>query len=208
MSEPNETPNSPEPGADPIAETPPTPPTPDDAAAPKSLIEEAPAAPPAEFVPLTAEDIVFPEGAEINSELRDEALTIFNDRELSPKEQLQRLFDLQLRSSLQASEAVTAAWDKTQADWQNEVKADATIGGANLTATLGRVNKLVAEFGDSNTVEAFAITGAGNNPAIIRLLNNVALKLTEPGAHVSGQPKASEMSRAERMYPSMKGNNG
>lgn len=158
-----------------------------------------------EFVPLTAEDITIPEGLEINETLRDEALAIVNNRELSPKEQLQGLIDLQGKLAKDASETISKTWEDTQKAWQDEVKADPTIGGDKLQTSLAAVNKLVMEYGDDKLVEAFALTGAGNNVHVIRFLHSIAGKLLEGGAVIPTAPANQESDRALRMFPSMKG---
>lgn len=158
-----------------------------------------------EFVPLTAEDITFPEGLEISDERRDEALSIINNRELSPKEQLQALVDLQGKLAKEASDTISGSWASTQKEWQDAVKADPTIGGDKLPATLAAVNKLVSEYGSPELVEAFALTGAGNNVHVIKFLNTVAGKLLEGGLVPGGSPTNQAGDAASRMFPSMKG---
>lgn len=158
-----------------------------------------------EFVPLTAEDITFPEGLEVSDAMRDEALGIINNRELSPKEQLQGLIDLQGKLAKEASDTISETWATTQKEWQDEVKTDPTIGGDKLPATLAAVNKLVTEYGDDKLVEAFALTGAGNNVHVIKFLNTIAGKLLEGGAVPASSPSNREGDAASRMFPSMKG---
>lgn len=201
--------SDPDPAATPTPD--PANPTPDPAdepklGEPKPLVqgEPKPVAEVVEFVPLTPADITFPEEFQVNETLRDEALAIVNNRELSPKEQLQGLIDLQVKGAKEASEAISETWANTQKEWQDEVKADPTIGGDKLPATLAAVNKLVTEYGDDKLIEAFALTGAGNNVHVIRFLNSVASKLLE-GGHVSAAaPTNQESDAAERMFPSMK----
>ena len=204
--------------ADPTATPTPTPtdpanptPTPDPAADPaaadpsKPLIggEPKPGDPPAEFVPLTAEDITIPEGLEVNDTRRDEALAIINNRELSPKDQLQALVNLQAEVAKEASEGISKTWEDTQKAWQDEVKADPTIGGDKLQASLASVNKLVTEYGDEKLVEAFALTGAGNNVHVIKFLDKIAGKLLEGGAVPASSPSNQQGDAASRMFPSM-----
>lgn len=207
--------------ADPAATPTPTPtdpanptPTPDPAAQPaaddpsKPLIggeQKSEPTPAAEFVPLTAADITIPEGLEVHETLRDEALAIVNNRELSPKEQLQGLIDLQGKLAKDASETISKTWEDTQKAWQDEVKADPTIGGDKLQTSLAAVNKLVTEYGDDKLVEAFALTGAGNNVHVIRFLHSIAGKLLEGGAVPAQSPANQESDKALRMFPSMKG---
>lgn len=157
-----------------------------------------------EFVPLTAEDITFPEGFEVNETLRDEALALVNNRELSPKEQLQGLIDLQGKLAKEASDTISDTWANTQKEWQDAVKADPTIGGDKLPATLTAVNKLVTEYGSNELVEAFALTGAGNNVHVIKFLHTIAGKLLEGGPVTSVSPSSQGEDAASRMFPSMK----
>lgn len=203
---PSPTPDpNPSPTPDPANPTPsPTPdpePKPDE---PKPLVTGEPKAEPAPFVPLTAEDITIPEGLELSEAHRDEALTIINNRELSPKEQLQSLVDLQAKLAKEASETISETWTTTQKEWQDAVKADPTIGGDKLPATLAAVNKLVTEYGSDELVEAFAMTGAGNNVHVIKFLNAIAGKLLEGGPVPAGSPTNQDSTAAERLFPSMK----
>lgn len=156
------------------------------------------------FVPLTAEDITMPEGLEVNEAIRDEALTIINNRELSPKEQLQGLIDLQGKLAKEASDTISETWTNTQKEWQDAVKADPTIGGDKLPTTLAAVNKLVSEYGSPELVETFALTGAGNNVHVIKFLNSIAGKLLEGGAVPASSPSNQGEDAASRMFPSMK----
>lgn len=174
---------------------------------PKPLIsgEQKPVVEPTEFVPLTATDITFPEGLEVSDTRRDEALAIINNRELSPKDQLQALVNLQGEVAKEASETISKTWEDTQKAWQDEVKADPTIGGDKLPTTLAAVNKLVTEYGSNELVEAFALTGAGNNVHVIRFLNNVAGKLLEGTVVSATAPTNQGGDAASRMFPSMKG---
>ena len=196
----------PVPPADPPAEppNPADPPKPGEEPA-KPLIGGEPKPVAEEFVPLTAADITIPEGLEVNETIRDEALAIVNNRKSSPREQLQAYFDLQGKFAEEASEGISKTSEDTQKTWQDEVKADPTIGGDKLPATLAAVNKLVTEYGDDKLVEAFALTGAGNNVHVIRFLNTVASKLTEGKAVTAAAPANRDGDAASRLFPSMKG---
>lgn len=196
-----ETPNSSEPdpsliGTDPNTQT--QEPTTEE---PKPEGEESPA--PEPIVPLTAEDIKFPEGVQVDETLRDEFIGLLNDTEKTPTERAQALVDLQLKAAQAASEANSKAWSDVNEKWRNEVKADADVGGDNLQPTLGRIERLVTEYGSEELREVFNITGAGNNVHFIKFLDKVARQLTEPGP-VQGSPRAGESTAAQRLFPSMK----
>lgn len=192
MSEPTETDTSEQP-TEPTAE--PTEPT--------SLLTEQTSTT-EEVQPLTAENLTFGEGVEVDENLRDEFLGLLNDPESSPADRAQALLDLHMKTLQAASEASSQAWIDAQTAWQNEVRSADDIGGANLQATLGRVNRLVSEYGSPELLQVFDMTGAGNNVHVIRFLNNLAGQMTE-GSPVSGTPAVQQPTAAQKMFPSMKG---
>lgn len=154
--------------------------------------------------PLTAETLAFPEDVEVNEELRDEFLGVMNDAEMSSKDRAQALVDLQMKVLKQASEESSKAWTDMQEEWKTAVKADPEIGGERLQPALEKIGRLVNEYGSDELLEAMAITGAGNNPHVIRFLSKVANKLTE-GGPINGSPPEAPKDAAAKMYPSMKG---
>ena len=201
MSEAPVTPNSEEP---PISTEPPTPPV--EAGTEPSLVAEPPKTeePAAEFVPLTAEDIILAEGFTADTELQTQFLEAMNNQELSAKDRANALVDLQAKLMTKASEAGSAAWDNMQSEWRDAVKADPEVGGDKMVGVLASVSKLVSEYGDDKLTEVFNLTGAGNNVHVIKFLNKIAGQLTESSSPASGSPVA-QGSAAQRMYPSMKG---
>lgn len=204
MPDEPETPNSPTPETPPAPNPSETPPNPNDPPAPLIGEPKAEDGPPAEFVPLTAEDITFPENFEVSDEYRDNFLTIVNDQEMSPKDRSQALTDLYVKAATAASEASSKAFADTQTEWQNAVKADPEVGGDKLTPTLAAISKLTEEYGSPELLEVFAATGAGNSVHVIKFLNKIAAVLGE-GKPVAGVPGALQTTAAERMFPSMKG---
>lgn len=199
MNEPTATEQSPPPEGSLL-----TTPTPTPAPTEPPEPPEPPTPPPAEPEPLVAEDISFPDGFEVDATLRDEFLALANDKDKSPKERAQALVDLQVKAATAASEASSKAWTDMQESWKAEVRADAEIGGAKLDATIGRIGRLIDEYGSDGLREAFDMTGAGNNPAVIRFLAKIADVVTE-GPAVPGTPAQSETTAAQRLFPSMKG---
>lgn len=194
MSEVNETQPSPEPTPTSEATQEPTTPT-----TPEPTKEE----PTPEFVPLTADDITFPEGFEVQEDLRNEFLDIVNNRELDDKGKTSALVGLYAKAQTAASEANSKAWEDTQTEWQNAVKNDAEIGGAKFDATITKVGKLMEEFGNDDLRQVFDLTGAGNNVHVVKFLANLSDKLTE-GSHTTGNPASGDQSAASKLFPSMK----
>jgi len=183
----------------------------EEAVASESLISGEPKAeeaeaetPEAEVTPLGADDITFPEGLEVPDEIRDDFLSVLNDPEITPKDRAQALVDLQAKVAGQASEAASQQFQDQQRQWQDEVKNDPEIGGANFQENLQRIQRLVDQFGNDEFAGVMAATGAGNNIHVVKFFHAVAEKLVE-GGPVSGAPANSESSAASRMFPSMKG---
>lgn len=157
-----------------------------------------------EPTPLTAEDIEFPEGVEVNEELRDKFLTVMNDKEMSPKELAQALTNLQVEAAKEMAETSNRAFDDMQKKWQDEVKADPELGGSKLQDTLGGISRLVDRYGSDDLVQVMAATGAGNNVHVIRFLNKIAADLNE-GTPATGTATVEKPNVASRLFPSMKG---
>ena len=156
-----------------------------------------------EFTPLTAEDLKFPEGMQVDNAARDDFLGILNNREMTPAQQAQALVDLQAKVAMQASEAGSQAWTTLQETWVKDVKADPDIGGAKLEPALASIGKLIEQHGSPELRAVMDLTGAGNNVHVIKFLSNISKALTE-GGHVSGTPGATEQSVADLLYPTMK----
>ena len=97
------------------------------------------------------------------------------------------------------------AWTSLNEQWQAEVKADPVIGGANLPATIKTVADAISLVSTPEEAqaarEALTMTGAGNNPAIVRLMHRMASRLVEKGA-VQGNSPAESRSAAAVLYPS------
>jgi len=157
-----------------------------------------------EVVPLASTDLSFPEDVEVNSALVDEFLGVVNNPELDAKGRAQALIDLQVKAMREASEAGSQAFADMQKTWQDEVKADPAFTGEKLQPALGRIGRLLTEYGSEELNGVLDMTGAGNNLHVVRFLDNIAGKLVE-GGPAFGAPRAQEASAAQRLFPSMKG---
>jgi len=150
---------------------------------------------------LTAEALKFPEGFTVDEASRDSFIELMN-KEMPAAERAQALIELQAKLAQEASEAGSREWQTVQDGWQAAVKADPDIGGANLSRTLSSIAKVIDEYGSPEAREAFNLTGAGNHPAIVKMMANVAKQLTE-GRPVSGTLPSTQATLAEMMYPTM-----
>lgn len=152
--------------------------------------------------PIKFDELTIPEGYNVVEPLKDKFLEILNG-ELSPKDRANALLDLHKQTTDAALEADSSAWDGMQEEWKNEAKAEF---GAELQPTLTNIAKLIDEYGSPELRGAFDLTGAGNNPHVIKFLGKIAGVLTE-GTHVGGTSNVqlTEAQKAARLYPSMKG---
>jgi hypothetical protein len=156
-----------------------------------------------------------PEGYELDAGLVEEASPIFRELGLT-QEQSQRLVDFYAKHALKSSEEAIAAWSKTRTDWRTEMKSDAELGkltgrdgnfgpDSPLVSTIDRAlvglqnPKLVSDFKD-----AMNLTGAGDNPAFVRVLHALAKQVTEGTDYPTGGPAKGNSSRPSAgaaMYP-------
>lgn len=111
-------------------------------------------------------------------------------------EGVQKLFDMHASTMQQFADHVISeqmrVWNKTNADWVTAVMADPVLGGNGHETAMGKVaigrdaiastampgtpryEKEMAEFN-----EALRVTGAGNNPAILRAFHNASRYVRE-----------------------------
>lgn len=219
MSAPTEGSSSP---AEPASTT--TPPTTESS----SLLSEGVPPPPAEAeggegaaapepaAPLTRDALTLPEGfADAVLETvgegddakqvtaLDRALDVMNDAALSPKERFEKLVELQSTLVQRSVAEAEAAWTGMQNQWRQEAQALPEIGGAKLPETLAAIKKgLDVSGADTAFYEAMALTGAGNNPHVIRVLHALTKPLSE-GKPVLGTPPKGPLSIEAKLYPTM-----
>lgn len=117
------------------------------------------------------------DGTALNVEdpLIEAAVPVFKELGLS-QEKAQKLIDLDLVR--RANDA--AAFDKTKAGWENEIRKDVDLGGDNFQATVRSVQGVVRKFDPEGTLtEALDSTGLGSHPALVRFLKRVAVAIGE-----------------------------
>lgn len=96
-------------------------------------------------------------------------------------------------------------WRRTNENWKSEFFDDPEIGGNRKETTLKNCASVLNRFGgNANQVaelrQVLTATGAGNNLAVIRLLNNIAGFTSEGHAVAGGNPEPQSQTRQERRY--------
>lgn len=161
---------------------------------------------PAKVEVLTLEALKLPEGATLDKTLTDKFLGVMNDGAMTPAARAQALIDLQAEASVAASERASQLWEEQRQTWRDEIKADKEIGGAKLDENLGQISKLIDAYGSPELRQAFDVTGAGDNPHIVKFLAKVAALHSE-STPTSGKPPVSSGNAHEnlaaKLYPSM-----
>lgn len=152
-----------------------------------------------------------PDGFELDEAVATQAGEVFKELNLS-QEQGQKLVDFYTKLTQEAFDAPFNQWLDQQETWQKEIKEDPEIGG-KMTEVKATTRKFVDSIGDPKLAEAFReamdFTGAGNNPAFVRLFYKLAQKYTE-GTHVAGKgptdvksPVAPSGTGPQAMYPNL-----
>lgn len=133
----------------------------------------------------------------------NEFLGVMNNAELSPQARAQALVDLQAKVVSEASEKASETYHNLRAQWTEQAK---TEFGERLEPTIGEISKLIDAYGGTKEQiteirDAFALTGAGDNPSIFRLFANIAKELVKEGRPLGGQPAGGARTTAEILFP-------
>jgi hypothetical protein len=167
---------------------------------------------PAPRAPEEYAEFSLPEGAQIEKESLTEFKTFAKEQDLT-QEQAQKVLEFGAQRIKAQLEAPYKAWSEMQNQWQAEVKADPEIGGTKYDKSIADA-ALVFQPGESNPFvknaeeaqalkTALTMTGAGNNPAIVRMFVKMGRMLAEPGG-LTGRPvKDSQDNLLAKMYPTM-----
>ena len=109
------------------------------------------------------------------------------------------------------------AWTELNTGWQDEIKAQPDIGGAKLEGTVSTIQKAIdlVSVGYTDHTgkqvsaaeqalavrQALTMTGAGNNPVLIRLFFDLAKTHVEGGVVPGNGPAAPPKTGATALYP-------
>lgn len=165
--------------------------------------------------PETYTEFKAPEGQTLDAKLIAEATPIFKELGLS-QEGAQKLIDVYSAKATGLAKDAMTLISEMRAGWRAEIAADPVIGTnmAKVKSNIG--SALSAACSDPKMVadykSAMDLTGAGDHPAIIRVINKLAEFVNE-GTHVLGRGPsehgqvangiAHRPSAAEAMYPNL-----
>lgn len=159
--------------------------------------------------PITYTDFKLPEGVTFDAKLLSDAKALFAAAKL-PQDQAQAFVDHHVAAVKASTAASIKAFNDLQAGWQNEVKSDPQIGGANFESkTVPSIAKAIDTFcPDEASRKAFrevvSLTGIGNNPHYVRFMARLGASLMEGeplgGKPVTRGPRSFEQ-MAENLFP-------
>lgn len=123
----------------------------------------------------------------------------------SREELAKNLLDVYSQALQTTAKAAEDAFEETQKQWQEAVKADPTYGGAKLEQSLAVAKSVAKEYGSKEFLQLLSLTGAGNNLAMVDFLNKVSAALPKEAEPVAGNPAPQQRSLAERIFPTANG---
>lgn len=167
---------------------------------------------PTEGAPEKYEPFTLPEGFEANPEVMSKAEATFKELGLN-QEQSQKLVSFYAEQAKSLMEGPSAQWDNMQAEWARDTRAQfPNIEG--VKQNIGKALTTIAN-GDTTLLANFKyvmdLTGAGNHPAFVGVLNALASAINE-GGHVAGRgpsplgqrgPNSRPQSAAQALYPNL-----
>ena len=156
-------------------------------------------------------DFKVPEGSELDKEIIDKALPLFKELNL-PQEHAQKLVDFYNDINKASAAKLETVVQEMRTAWRNEAKADKDIGPKldSVITEIGRAKDKLPEPIRNAFNQAMDLTGAGDHPAIVKGIYELA-RLVNEGTHVAGKGpsvesqskdgKVSAPSLAGAMYP-------
>lgn len=152
----------------------------------------------------TYTDFKIPENLPAPAEALEQFKTFAAENKLT-QEAAQKLLDMHVETQRRMYDEFA----QITADWKKQTEQHPKIGGANLPATIGKVNDLIRNNATSpehlgRVQDVLQSMGLGNNPDIIELFHNIAEKTREDS--LAGSGSSSSTTKApleERLWPNM-----
>lgn len=166
---------------------------------------ENPTSPEFDFTEATLDTLKakLPKDLELNEPLASEFLTLLNGAK-SRTELAEGLMDMQLKVAAQAEEAMTKAWNDTQAAWKKEMEEDPKVGGTQLSANLAKAQEVINTYAENPAAvkELLTLTGSGNSVHMLKFLMAISSAIPGESAPVEGNPTTEVKPREQRLFTS------
>lgn len=131
--------------------------------------------------PIVYEEFKFPEGAKVDKEEINKFTDVIGKYNLT-QEAAQELVDMHVNAvqsiTKQAHADQWQVFNDQQKEWRTQIMADPVLGGSGHQTAMQKVGQAVETvIKDPDRIKAFqealAVTGAGNNPEIVRFVHDV-----------------------------------
>jgi hypothetical protein len=150
--------------------------------------------------PETYEEFSVPEDMDLDEAAVAEFAPVAKELDLT-QEQAQKLVDIYAERKLDEARSMHDSFEKVQADWQTEAKADKEYGGADFTANIKKANAFLTEYGSADLNTALAETGMGNHPELIRLFVKAGAAMGDDTLHFGKAAEAAPKDAASILFP-------
>lgn len=147
------------------------------------------------------EELKLPEGFKMEEATAAALKEILGDKALSAQDRMQKLTDIHTGLLKTHAETQLKAWNDIQEKWVGEIKADPEMGGPKFQVMQATVSKALDQFGTPNVRKALTLTGAGNNPDVVKTFFKMSQALVEAGAVPAAKPAAQPKTAADIMWP-------
>jgi hypothetical protein len=151
---------------------------------------------PPEPEPIVYEAFKLPEGVEPDADAIGKYTEVLGKHRLA-QDVGQELLDLHTESLKTYADHVASEqqriWNDTRAEWRKQVMADEQIGGSGFQTSLAAIARMRDKFqGNKSEFDNFLkVTGAGDHPAFLKFIHNVARAFDEPAPVAAAKPPAS-----------------
>ena len=148
----------------------------------------------------TVEDLKFPEGIPVNEGIRDELLSIVNDKDMTPVDRAQAIVNLQQKLYVAQGEA----HEEQVAKWEKEVAEDKEIigdTGDKMEENLAIAKKGMEALKVEGLSELLRTTGFGSHPLFAKMFYRIGASVSEDSFTLGskgGLP--TEKTQAEILY--------
>jgi|TARA_Y100000296_G_scaffold41222_1_gene47506 hypothetical protein len=151
---------------------------------------------------VTAEDLVFPEGVQVDEGIQKEFLDIANDKDMSSKDRANALVALQTKlyqAQVEGHQALMNSWVDT-------VKADKEMigdSGKQLTENLAVAKKGMEALKVDGLAEVLEQSGYGSHPAFVKAFYRIGKAIGEDSFRLGGAGADTTTKEAKNiLYPS------
>lgn len=129
-----------------------------------------------------------PDGAELDPKTIESATAVFKELGLT-QAQANKLVEFQFARDAEIAKKPAEVYNQMRADWREAVEKDPQIGGQKLDETRAEIGKAIATLPaplQKDFKDAMNLTGAGDNPAIVKAFLAFAKSVNESTKHVAG----------------------